>query len=121
MVTIVQLQPPVLLVPLGSHGQAASNVPRPLVLWAASRKGRERERRERERCGSGGGGGGGGGVDQYEQREGATAADCRTTCPRGRLLCVSGWGRGHNCGLEKTRTRNRRQQDPMPMSYILAC
>ena len=36
MVRIVQLQPPVLLVLPGSHGQAASKVPRPLVLWAAS-------------------------------------------------------------------------------------
>ena len=94
---MVQLPPPVLLLVFrGFPGHVASRVPRPLVLWAASRKGRERER---ERCGSGGGGGGGG-VNQYEQRDGATAADCRTTCPRGRLLCVSGWGRGHNCGLD---------------------
>ena len=49
---MAQLRPPVLLVLHGSHGNTASRVPWPSVLWAATGwwlTWRERER-ERERC-----------------------------------------------------------------------
>ena len=120
---MVQLPPPVLLLVFrGSPGQVASRMPRPLVLRAASRKGRERERGEKEK-----------GVAVVvvaavvalinTSRE--TVPPLQTVAPPARgggySACLGGGGDTTAVWTEKTRTRNRRQQDPMPMSYILAC